>query len=127
MASARLSFFSEDAGQIIVRIWDISPKRLCRNHLLGEHRELHAIWVILTEGKRGYAHHPETLRWRGKLKALYVRHKKLVEEMRRREYNHNSPLNARLATGAGFQYEHIDSYKEQLRIIKRKKCACRIT
>ncbi len=32
-----------------MRIWDIPPKLLCRNHLLGEHRELHAIWSILTQ------------------------------------------------------------------------------
>jgi hypothetical protein len=43
-----------------MRIWDISPKRLCRNHLLGEHRELHAVWSVLTKGKKGYARHPET-------------------------------------------------------------------
>lgn len=35
-----------------MRIWDLSPKRLCRNHLLGEHRELHAIWA---GGKKGYS------------------------------------------------------------------------
>jgi Pyrimidine dimer DNA glycosylase len=54
-----------------VRIWDLDTTVLCDQHLLGEHRELHAIWSILTTGKRGYAHHPETLRWRGRLAALY--------------------------------------------------------
>ena len=48
-----------------MRIWDVSPKKLCRHHLLGEHRELHAIWSVLVNGKMGYARHPETLRWRG--------------------------------------------------------------
>ena len=32
-----------------MRVWDVSPKELCRAHLLGEHRELHAIWTILTQ------------------------------------------------------------------------------
>ena len=36
-----------------MRIWDIAAHKLCRNHLLGEHRELHAIWSILTTGKKG--------------------------------------------------------------------------
>jgi hypothetical protein len=36
-----------------VRIWDLDPASLCDRHLLGEHRELHAIWSILTTGKRG--------------------------------------------------------------------------
>ena len=61
-----------------MRIWDIAPKKLCRNHLLGEHRELHAIWSVIVNGKKGYARHPETLRWMGKLKALYGRHEALV-------------------------------------------------
>ncbi|MCM3906301.1 MAG: pyrimidine dimer DNA glycosylase/endonuclease V, partial [Pyrinomonadaceae bacterium] len=60
-----------------VRIWDIYPKKLCRNHLLGEHRELHAIWSVIVNGTKGYAHHPETLRWKGKLKELYGRHEAL--------------------------------------------------
>ena len=29
-----------------MRVWDISTEKLCKNHLLGEHRELHAIWNI---------------------------------------------------------------------------------
>ena len=81
-----------------MRIWDISPKRLCRNHLLGEHRELHAIWSVLVNGKKGYAHHPETLRWRGKLRALYGRHDALVQEMAVRGYQHRSPVAEELGT-----------------------------
>src|SRR5450756_2984977 len=69
-----------------MRIWDVPPDRLCRNHLLGEHAELHAIWSILTQGKSGFANHPETLRWKGKLKALYSRHERLADEMALRGY-----------------------------------------
>lgn len=82
-----------------MRIWDIPPKRLCRNHLLGEHRELHAIWSVIVNGKKGYARHPETLRWKGRLKALYGRHEALVVEMSTRGYRHRSPLAKREATG----------------------------
>ena len=82
-----------------MRIWDIPTDRLCRNHLLGEHRELHAIWKIITENKLGYAHHPEIQRWREKLMALYIRHDDLVNEMKIRGYNHNSPLNKDLTVG----------------------------
>jgi hypothetical protein len=67
-----------------MRIWDVSPEKLCRKHLLAEHRELHAVWSILTRGKKGYAQHPETLRWKGKLKALYLRHEQLAKELRAR-------------------------------------------
>ncbi len=46
-----------------MRIWDIEPVRLCRAHLLGEHRELHGLWNILT----------------------------LVQEMKNRGYDHSCP------------------------------------
>lgn len=109
-----------------MRIWDITPKKLCRNHLLGEHRELHAIWSVLTKNKKGYSRHPETLRWKGKLAALYLRHKILAEEMRKRGYCHNSKLNQKLATGARKQSVFINSPKQQVQILKNKNCGCRI-
>ena len=109
-----------------MRIWDIAPSKLCRNHLLGEHRELHAIWSILTQHKKGYSHHPETLRWKGKLKALYFRHEKLVGEMEKRGYRHLSPLSKKLAKGAKKQYNFIDSRTKQIKILKNKKCLCEI-
>ncbi len=43
-----------------MRIWDIPASKLCTKHLLGEHRELHTIWNILTQNKSGYSRHPET-------------------------------------------------------------------
>ena len=108
-----------------MRIWDIAPEMLCRQHLLGEHRELHALWSILTKGKKGYAKHPETLRWCGKLKALYRRHEALVEEITKRKYAHRSPLPKALATGKATQDAFVDSYEEQIRILCNKGCQCR--
>jgi len=109
-----------------MRIWDISPSKLCRNHLLGEHRELHAIWSIIINNKKGYSKHPETLRWKGKLKAFYKRHEKLVEEMERRKYLHKSPLDKRKAVGQNKQNIMVDSRKRQIEILKGKKCKCKI-
>jgi hypothetical protein len=109
-----------------MRIWDLPPEILCRNHLLGEHRELHAVWVILTEGKKGYANHPETLRWKGKLRALYQRHEAQVKEMNRRDYRHQSPLDAALATGEAEQKEYTDAPQKQRALIKKRGCGCRI-
>ncbi|MDZ7798195.1 MAG: pyrimidine dimer DNA glycosylase/endonuclease V [Patescibacteria group bacterium] len=107
-----------------MRIWDIDPKYLCRQHLLGEHRELHAIWTILTKNKKGYSHHPETLRWRGKLKALFNRHEKILKEMKKRGYQEASPLNKKLAKGKTRQDVFINTKKEQKEILKKKKCGC---
>jgi len=109
-----------------LRIWDLSPARLCRQHLLGEHRELHALWVILTRDKKGFARHPETVRWRGKLKALYQRHEALVAEMARRGYRHQTPLPAGEAVGLAEQKEYKDTPAEQVRILRDKGCGCRV-
>ena len=107
-----------------MRIWDISLKRLCRNHLLREHRELHAIWSVLVNGKKGYARHPETLRWRGKLKALFSRHDALVQEMSIRGYQHRSPLPKRLARGSAVQRVFLATKHAQVRILRSKHCRC---
>lgn len=109
-----------------MRIWDIHPKYLCRKHLLAEHRELHAIWNILTKygGKGGYAKHPETLRWVGKTKALYFRHEMLVEEFKRRGYKHFSPLDKKLAKGKRKQKVFLDTIEEQKKILTQKPCQC---
>ncbi len=109
-----------------MRVWDIHPKHLCRKHLLGEHRELHGLWNILTKhgGVGGYANHPETKRWVGKLGALYARHEALVEEMLSRDYQHNSPLDPSLATGSMTQDAFIDTIAQQKELLRDKPCEC---
>jgi hypothetical protein len=64
---------------------------------LGEHREIHAIHTIVSRQKKGYSRHPETLRWRNHLPALWLRHQQVVAEMRVRGFKHFSPLPALLA------------------------------
>ena len=108
-----------------MRIWDPAVIDVCDRHLLGEHRELHAVWSILTTGKRGYARHPETLRWRGRLAALYARHDEQVQEMRRRGFRHRSPLETARATGDRRERELLDSIDAQRARLARAACACR--
>lgn len=107
-----------------MRIWDVSPSYLCRKHLLGEHRELHAVWTVITKNKKGYSRHPETKRWVGKLKALYIRHQALVQEMGKRGYIHKSDLPADLATGSEKQNIFVNTESEQIKILKKKNCLC---
>lgn len=109
-----------------MRIWDLAPERLCRQHLLGEHRELHGLWAVLTLGKTGYARHPETRRWEGRLAALYARHEALVAEMARRGYMHRTPLDPALATGEPVQTVFVDTPEEQEVILRQKGCDCRV-
>lgn len=110
-------------GEAAMRIWDVPPHVLCRQHLLAEHRELHGIWNIITKRKQGYARHPETRRWKGRLGALYARHEALVVEMARRGYNHQSPLDAGLAAGPP-QDRFVDSIERQWQLLRDKPCPC---
>lgn len=108
-----------------MRVWDVSPSRLCRQHLLGEHREIHAVWNVITLGREGYSRHPETIRWRGRLRALYERHEAVVREMCRRGYAHRSPLDKAKARGQRTQERFVNTRREQLKILRLKGCACR--
>lgn len=107
-----------------MRVWDVDPALLCRQHLLGEHRELHGLWNILVHGKTGYSRHPETLRWVGRLAALFARHEALVAEMKQRGYSHSSHLDSKHATGLATQDILIDSPEQQLAILRAKPCEC---
>ncbi len=109
-----------------MRIWDIPPDVLCRQHILGEHRELHAIWSILTQNKKGYRHHPEVIRWEGALLALYERHRMLVTEMDQRGFRHMSPLDRSLAAGARSPQGYVDDPTRQRVLLKAKGCQCRL-
>ncbi len=109
-----------------MRIWDVPPRQLCRQHLLGEHRELHGLWNILVVHNcaGGYSQHPETLRWVGKTRALFQRHEQLVAEMELRGYQHKSPLDRAAAMGMRIQDAFIDSPDEQKRMLALKPCEC---
>jgi hypothetical protein len=70
-------------------MWLINPTMMCRNHLLGEHLELHMLESYLKNGKniRGYIE-------KGLIdpSVLKKRHEELVKEMKRRGYNHSSQI-----------------------------------
>jgi len=67
-------------GRSKLRVWDVPVERLCRQHLLGQHNEIHAMFSVITKGTKGWSNHPETKRWKGKLKALYLKHNETAEE-----------------------------------------------
>lgn len=74
-----------------MRMWGVHPKLLCRQHLLGEHKEMHMFVGAIKKGTsiRGYiaSGFVETHRIR-------ERHDALAEEMTNRGYLHFSPLPA---------------------------------
>jgi hypothetical protein len=72
-----------------MRMWMVEPRHMCRSHLLGEHRECHALYGCISLG-RSIAGHLS----RGQLEPqnLKTRHDTLADEMLRRGYRHMSPL-----------------------------------
>jgi len=75
-----------------MRIWDINPGYLNNKSLLGEHVELHGLFSIVINNKKGYSNHPETKRWSKFLGTLNIRHNLIVSEMELRGFRHNSPI-----------------------------------
>lgn len=80
----------------MVRIWNLPIELLDRQHLLGEHAELHLAFITLVKlekgVKAGWQHHPQVLRFKDHLGRLVTRHRQQVREIERRGYQHNSPL-----------------------------------
>jgi Pyrimidine dimer DNA glycosylase/Protein of unknown function (DUF1722) len=101
-----------------MRVWDVNPGYLNRQSLLGEHREIHAIVSILTDGKAGYARHPETRRWAEARWALSMRHDLVVSEMKLRGYRHRSPVPA--GGPEGWPEAFIDTPGGQLTLLAQK-------
>lgn len=99
-----------------MRIWDVSPGYLNRQSLLGEHRELHGLVSIITNGKKGYSQHPETLRWVNFGWALRMRHQQLSAEMALRGYRDNTPVNLMTNTNK-WPEEFIDTPAQQYALL----------
>lgn len=72
-----------------MRMWMIPPEKLCRNHLLGEHNEIHMLYGSLKHGKNIFGYLEKGLL---EPQNMNSRHDELEDEMKRRGYRHNSPL-----------------------------------
>ena len=72
-----------------MRMWLIHPKLLCRQHLLGEHKELHMLLGCLSKNKNidGFILKGQVCPAR-----LRQRHDQIVREMLKRGYNHKTPI-----------------------------------
>lgn len=73
----------------MTRMWMIDPKIMCRQHLLGEHKEIHQLLGSLKSGHsiKGYLDkglvEPQN---------IFERHAKLSNEMLIRGFSHNSEV-----------------------------------
>ena len=72
-----------------MRMWIVNPAIMCRQHLLGEHQELHTFVGTLRKKSSidGYLIEGEL-----DPRLLEARHEELVAEMIRRGYDHYSPI-----------------------------------
>lgn len=90
----------------MTRMWlGVDPAELCDQHLLGEHAELHqevgSLEAANRNSVRGHVREGQV-----DLSRLADRHDKLVEEMRARGMNHDSPLD--MPTGPYAENDAID-------------------
>lgn len=72
-----------------MRMWKVNPRKMCRAHLLGEHVEIHMFVGCLKKNKSVEGYIRDGLI---EIHNLKQRHDELVGEMKRRGFNHNSPL-----------------------------------
>lgn len=73
-----------------MRMWMISPKLLCDKHLIGEHGELHK---FLPSFRKGYSVNGRFIPdIQIQFQGYFERHEEIVEEMKKRNFNHKSPL-----------------------------------
>ena len=96
----------------------VPPPMLCRNHLLGEHRELHALIGIIRRGTKldGYISN-------GLIDTTEIlpRHEALAEEMTARGYRHRSPLTEQPACLPQGQVNSVENLLE----LHRRCAACK--
>jgi len=77
----------------MTRMWMLPPAQLCRQHLLGEHAEIHQL-VGFIESDRDFSAKLNGHAKRGQIEtaAIQARHDQLAAELVARDYNHDSPL-----------------------------------
>ena len=100
-----------------MRIWGTDPTKLCRAHLLGEHRELHTFIGTL---RRGISISGYTSTGLLDIDLIIPRHIELVTEMARRGYTHKSPIDEAEIHQLGSKYQdhgyiNIEQNEQELR------------
>ena len=109
-----------------MRMWMVNPRIMCRQHLLGEHAEIHMFIGTINRKKsvKGYLE-------KGLLEThnLYNRHEELVKEMKRRGYNHYSEVDEKwkFVEKAGFvnMDENVDELINRCSKCKRQHSTIR--
>ena len=92
----------------------VDPQIMCRQHLLGEHVEIHMFVGAISHGRSVRGHLEK-----GQLEvhSLYARHDELVEEMKRRGYRHCSDVDEKWKSAS--KLGSIDRKKSFEELLKR--------
>ncbi len=93
-----------------MRQWMVNPKIMCRKHLLGEHLEHHMFYEAIKNGRKVDGYVKNNLL---EILSLKQRHDEVAEEMKRRGYRHNTPLEVDL--------QKINQYSEDIKNYKIDK------
>ncbi len=106
-----------------MRMWNVNPAIMCNKHLLGEHVEMHMFIGCIKKNKslRGYIENGLV-----ELNNICYRHYRLVEEMRRRGMNHNTPMFKRdwnlvqaYISSCGFGIGEVNEKKNECDLMNR--------
>lgn len=105
-----------------MRMWMVDPKLMCDQHLLGEHGELHKFLHCWCKRHRidgriaGNAMEPLSYK---------ARHDELAEEMLRRGFKHESPLEQPdFSYLPSEQREYRVDRQESLKLLRKRCPAC---
>lgn len=110
-----------------MRVWDqMHPKDLCRQHLLAQWMEGRGLWNILTQGKKGYANHPETKRWRGYEAALMRTLARTRIAMEARGWNPKPLPDSTLTLEQTQTCPLPPPWDDQLATLRSKNCPCEV-
>lgn len=101
-----------------MRMWGVNPDKMCRAHLLGEHVEMHMFVGTINKNISIQGYLDKDLVDPSKIKE---RHDLLVKEMKKRGYNHASPLPDILTSHA----KNILNIKNNELELKRRCGECR--
>lgn len=95
-------------------MWMVDPIIMCREHLLGEHAEIHMFVGAIDRGSSVRRYLEKGLL---EVHSLYGRHEELVREMKRRNYRHKSEIDEKWKQAE--RLGSIDRPKNLKRLINR--------
>ena len=100
-----------------MRMWNVTPQLMCRQHLLGEHVEMHMFTGVIRQGKsiQGYLDNQLV-----EVDKINERHNQLLKEMIKRGYKHNSKISNLKLPSIGFVDEKLN-----LEILRQRCKECR--